>query len=259
MSPQARKEITRLLYICIPAYNEACTIGVLLWRIRRVLQDSPRPYEIIVYDDGSDDATREVLQPYIKVLPLTVIGDKKRLGYAQAVQALLKDVSVRTRYPRRDAMILMQGDFTDQPEHIPELMKRFEGGADIVVAERPADKLDKNGRSLSRLGRWATRPFVNVPNISDPFGTFRLYRISVIRELLKSSGDSPVVSDEGWGANLELLLKAARVSRRTESVSLDPRYDVRIRESRVRPMQDAMRLFRFGWSARKWPQAPVRQ
>ena len=48
-----------MLYICIPTYNEAPTIGVLLWRIRKVLKDFPREYEIVVFDDGSTDATTE--------------------------------------------------------------------------------------------------------------------------------------------------------------------------------------------------------
>jgi glycosyltransferase involved in cell wall biosynthesis len=250
--------VERVLYICIPAYNEGPTIGVLLWRIRRVLLDYSRPYEIIVYDDGSTDSTREILQPYEKVLPLTVLGSAARRGYGAAIQALLQDVAKKTRYPRRDAVIMMQGDFTDQPENIPELVKRFEGGADVVIAERPPEKLDRAGRSLRRLGLIATRPFLALPNITDPFGTFRLYRISVVRELLKTCGDAPLVSDDGWGANLQLLLKAMRISRRTESVSLEPRYDVRIRESRVGPFRDALALLRIGWTSRKWQPSEAR-
>ena len=247
-----------MLYICIPAYNEGPTIGVLLWRIRRVLQDYSRPFEILVYDDGSTDSTREVLQPYEKALPLTVLGVPKREGYARALKSLLVEVNSRTRYPRRDGMIMMQGDFTDQPESIPELVKRFEGGADIVVAERPMEKLNKPGRSLSRIARWASRPLVSVPNISDPFGTFRLYRISVIRELLKDANKVLLTEGEGWGANLELLLRAMAVARKTESISADPRYDVRVRESRVRPVSDALKLFRFSLNARKLQPAQVR-
>ena len=30
----------------------------------------------------------------------------------------------------------MQADFTDRPEDLPELIKRFEGGADVIVGER---------------------------------------------------------------------------------------------------------------------------
>lgn len=247
-----------MLYICIPVYNEGPTIGVLLWRIRRVLQDYTRPFEIIVFDDGSTDSTREILQPYEKVLPLTVLGVPRREGYARAVRALLQAVNGKTRYPRRDAMIMMQGDFTDQPESIPELVKRFEGGADIVVGERASEKLNRTGRSLSLMSRWATRSLIKLPNITDPFGTFRLFRISVVRELLKSGADTLLTEGDGWGVNLELLLKAMGAARRTESLTLDPRYDVRIRESRVRPFGDAVRLVRFSWTARKWQPAQVR-
>jgi len=52
------------------------------------------------------------------------------------------------------------------------------------------------------------------------------------------------VSGEGWGANLELLRRAAPLARRMETVSLEPRYDVRERESRIRPWNDGLALFR---------------
>ncbi len=60
-----------MLYICIPAFDEAPTIGLLLWRIRKVLEEHPREYELIVLDDGSTDATADTLKPYADVLPLT--------------------------------------------------------------------------------------------------------------------------------------------------------------------------------------------
>ena len=240
-----------MLYICIPAYNEAPTIGVLLWRIRKVFQEYSREYELLVYDDGSTDATLETLAPYTEVLPLTVIPGGAHKGYAAALDALARTVAARTRYPRRDAMVVMQGDFTDQPEHLPELVKRFEGGADVVVAERgQADGTPVAVRRLRRVAPWVLKPFVAVQGVADPFGAFRLYRISLVREMLKAVGDAPLVTTDGWAANVELLVRALPAARRVDTVTLPPRYDVRPRESRVRPFADAMSLYRFGRAAR---------
>lgn len=233
-----------MLYVCIPAYNEAPTIGLLLWRIRKVFQDYSREYEIVVFNDGSTDDTIEVLKPYHNVLPLTVIGGPEHLGYAAALDALARTVSRRTRYPRRDSMVTMQGDFTDLPEHLPELVKRFEGGADLVVAERSPAVLPTPARRLRRVAPWILRPFSGVAGVSDPFGSLRLYRIAVIRDLIKSMGDQPIVDAEGWGANVQLLVRAADFARRIDTVSLDASYDLRPRESRVRPWNDALGLFR---------------
>ena len=241
---------TIVLYVCIPAYDEAPTIGLLLWRIRKVLQDSTREYEIIVFDDGSTDATQDLLRPYHDVLPLTVIGGRDRVGYARALDALARTASQRTRYPRRDAMITMQADFTDRPEDLPELIKRFEGGADLVVAERSAELLSGPARRLRQIAPWVLRPFVKVPGVADPFGSLRLYRISVLRDLIKEMDDRPIAQGDGWGANVDLLLRAAPLARRVETVTVSAPGDLRPRESRVRPWQDALALFRFGRGVR---------
>lgn len=240
-----------MLYFCIPSYNEAPTVGLLLWRLRKVFQEQPREYEVIVFDDGSTDATRDTLESYHSVMPLTVIGGK-HVGYAGAVDALCREASKRTRYPRRDAIVLMQADFTDQPEHVPELLRRFDGGADIVVAERPPDSVTvpQAVRTLRRFAPWITKPFVSVAGVNDPFSTLRLIRVSVIRDLLKERGDQPFIVGDGWSANVDFLLRTMPHARRVETVELLPRYDVRERESRVRAWNDALNLFHFARSAR---------
>ena len=239
-----------MIYISIPTYNESETVGVLLWRIRRVFQDYSREYEIVVYDDGSTDGTRETLAPYADVIPLTLLHGERRQGYAVALEKLVREVSRRTRYARRDALIVMQADFTDQPEHIPELVKRFEGGADIVAAKQELSEAPVAVRRLRTFASWIQRTGLPKTEAADPFTTYRLYRISVLRELLKSMDEKPLVTGDGWAANLELLLRARRFARRVENVDLAPRYDVRTRESRVRPVADALSLFRFSRKAR---------
>jgi glycosyltransferase involved in cell wall biosynthesis len=241
-----------MLYICVPTYNEAPTVGVLLWRIRKVFQEYSREYEVIVYDDASTDGTSDVLAPYADVLPLRVLRGEKRRGYGYALQALCKEASRRTHYARRDALVVMQADFTDQPDMLPELVKRFEGGADIVVAERSMETMPTAVRRLSRVAPWMIRPFVETNGVTDPFNSFRLYRLSLLRELLKTVGEAPIITTDGWAANVELLVKMMPLARRIERVAVIPRYDIRSRESRIRPMSDAWSLYKHTKQSRRW-------
>ena len=215
-----------------------------------MFQSYSREYEILVFDDASTDGTADILAPYAEVTPLTVIRSETRMGYAFGLNALAREASRRTKYPRRDGMVVMQADFTDQPEHLPELIKRFEGGADIVIAERNAVKEPAEVKRLRTLAPWALRFFIPISGVTDPYSSFRLYRISLIRELLKSSGDKPLVSASGWAANVELLIGTVPLARRVEKVSVDPRYDLRVRQTRIKPFADSMALFHFARSVR---------
>ncbi|MQA88647.1 MAG: glycosyltransferase [Gemmatimonas sp.] len=226
-----------MIYFCIPAYNEAATVGVLLWKIRRVMDEFPRDYEILVLDDASSDRTLDVLAPYARVLPLTVMRQERRGGYAAAVERLLRETVSRSTHPRRDVAVTLQADFTEAPEDIPGLVKRIEGGADIVEATIVSEGRDVP-RSL-RLARrgipWMLRGTTFPEGIRDPVSGFRAYRLSVLRRTLADRNGSPLLTAEGWAANVELLVAAMPHSRRTEAFEVERRYDMRQRASRFRP------------------------
>ncbi len=241
-----------MLRICIPVHNEATTIGVLLWRLRTVFQGFSREYDVVVYDDASTDGSAEVLEPYRAVMPLTVLRSATHRGYAASIDALVRHVAAEDEYARRDAMVLLQGDFTESPEHLPELVKRFEGGADLVAVHRTiSDATPHDERRLRRWGRWAVTPFLRLPPLADPFTGFRLVRISVLRDLLKALGSRPVCAGEGWAANIDFAMNVAPFARRIENVELAPRYDVRQRPSRRRGWPDVVALFHWARAARR--------
>ncbi len=240
-----------VLYLAIPAQNEVATIGVLLWRLRTVLAEFPREYEVVVYDDASSDETADVAEQYAHAMPVTVLRGTKPVGYAGAVDALVRYVSGHTRYPRRDAMLLLQADFTDPPGIVPEFARRFEGGADLVIGERTAVvDAPVPVKRLFTAASWALRPFVRVDGIKDLTGSMRLARISVLRDALRTSGDAPVCDGDSWTANADLLLRLVPHARRVETVPLEPTYGVRMRDSRRITLRDALATLRWGWRAR---------
>ena len=48
-----------VIYVCIPAHNEASTVGVLLWKTRKAMAEFDRDYRVVVLDDASTDEAGE--------------------------------------------------------------------------------------------------------------------------------------------------------------------------------------------------------
>ena len=224
-----------MISICIPAHNEERTVGLLLWKIRKVMSDFGRDYRILLLDDASTDRTATVVEPYRRVIPLEIFSHEQRKGHGASLEELLREVVSRCEYPRRDVIVTMQADFTEAPEDIPALVKRIEGGADLVVAARAG-----NGETASRTARWIRKglPWLerryDLPeDISDPTSGLRAYRVSVIKRALAEKNGAPLLTHDGWAGSLELLAATAPHARRIEETEAQAAQDRRQRRSRM--------------------------
>ena len=238
-----------MIYICIPSRDEERTVGVLLWKIRQVMLDLGRDYQILVLNDGSEDETDRLLARYKRVLPLTVFNEKSPIGYGRAVERLLREATKRASYPKRDAIVLMQADFTESPDDLDPMIKAFEGGADIVAGRVDNQVVDPPRRV--RFARWMANKMLGQRPVSedagDPLCGFRIYRVVVVKKALRAAGKRRLLSRDGWGANAELLQILTPYARRVKGSPLGLRYDIRWRGSRLKPV----RVLREVWSARR--------
>ncbi|HXE84953.1 MAG TPA: DUF3108 domain-containing protein [Gemmatimonadales bacterium] len=223
-----------MIYVCVPAHNEASTVGLVLWKVRQVFTAFEREYQILACDDASTDATGDVLASYARVLPLTVIQHRARLGYARSLEELLRVALQRTDRPKRDCAITLHADFVHGPETMEEMVKRLESGADLVVAEQ--SRLQGVSTWQERWVRqWAPR-LLRVGGVKDSISGFLALRLIVLRQATKG-GEAALLRTEGWSANAELLARLSVHARRMEVVPSAARYDLKQRASRSKPWQ----------------------
>jgi len=219
-----------MIYVCIPSHDEAQTVGLLLWKVRKVFAEFGREYQFLVADDGSTDETSARLAPYAKVLPLTVVRNPVRQGAGASVERLLRLALERTDRPKRDCAVVMHADFTHGPEFIPDMVKRIDSGADLVVGEaRLEGEPSRAYRLLRRFAPMLVRPAV--PQIDDMVSGFLAVRLATLKQALPEVGG--LVTTDGWAANAELLARVASQARRIETVPVVERHDLRHRPSRL--------------------------
>lgn len=120
--------VSKYISIIVPSFNEAENIPVLLQAVKSNLKK--RAFEIIFIDDGSTDGSIKLLQRLSKGHEeLRYISFSRNFGHQSALRAGL-------HYASGDAVISMDADMQHPPELIPNLIKKWEEGYDIVYTRR---------------------------------------------------------------------------------------------------------------------------
>lgn len=234
-----------MIYVAFPIHDERHTAGVVLWRLREILTELGREFRVLAVDDASTDGTADVLAPYERVLPLTLLQNETRQGYAASIEKAIREAVRLSRYPKRDALLVMQADFTDDPASLVDMLRRFQGGADMV-GTRPEMRAAPSSLRAARIGaRLVARPPGVPKGISDPWCGFRIYRLAVLRRALADlEQGEPLMHHDGWAANLELLLRVAPYLRQWDEVPVPFDMTRRYRASRFRALPELRSLYR---------------
>jgi glycosyltransferase involved in cell wall biosynthesis len=117
----------RRISVVIPALNEAASLPELIRRLDRLAAEKNYRMQVVLVDDGSTDNTHEV----VATCEPTFI---ESLVYIRFRMNLGKSVALSEGVDRAEAEIIvtMDADLQDQPEEIPNLVKRIDEGCDVV-------------------------------------------------------------------------------------------------------------------------------
>lgn len=161
------------LSIVVPVYNEALAIPVFVERIRDVFSAAGCRYELVFIDDGSTDDTWLILQG-IDLKEARRLRLSRNFGKEAALTAGLDVAQGR-------AVVVMDVDLQDPPELIPEFLRLWEGGADVVYGARADRTTDSFGKRTTSGAFYRAFNLLSDLKIPADAGDFRLMDRSVVQ------------------------------------------------------------------------------
>ena len=157
-----------LLSIVVPAYNEEEVIEAFYRRIEAVLSGLDMPSEMVFVNDGSQDATGAILGRLGATDP--------RIGLVNLSRNFGKEIAMTAGldYARGDAIVVIDADLQDPPELIPELLRHWQAGCDVVYARRIAREGESWFKKRTAHGFYRLMKRVSRVPIPEDTGDFRL-------------------------------------------------------------------------------------
>ena len=213
--------------VVIPVFNEEVTVGNVVTRTKKTLEQMGVSYEILVVDDGSDDRSADIAQELkAHVLKKTHQGKgfALRFGFGQA---------------KGELVVSLDADGSHKPEEIPLVLRYLrEDKADFVVGSRFLNSED-NKTKIPKVNRTGNRMFNDLigyltgVTISDSQSGFRAIRSSLIKRMRLGS--------HGYEVESEMLVKALKMGARVAEtpISFDQRT---VGKSKLDPIKDGARI-----------------
>jgi dolichol-phosphate mannosyltransferase len=235
-----------MIWIGLPAYNEAHKIKHLLIDIHRTLSREKKEYAIVVYDDGSSDGTpREARSIGDKGVNIRLIEGRENKGLGYALSFLI-DYCARES-SLLDTVIIMDADATHNPEHIHRMLGFIKDGFDVVIASRYTPYSRAIGvrlyrQLLSKAANLMLKILFPIKGASDYSCAYRAYTARILKSAKALYGDK-LVEEHGFACMAELLIKLRRLGIMACEVPLILRYDRKAGATKMNVIGNILRTF----------------
>ena len=163
------------LSIVIPMYYEEEVVNECYNRLEKVMSTvEGYDYEIIFVNDGSKDKTLELLTEIAnKNEKVKILSFSRNFGHQAAVTAGL-------RYVTGDVILIIDADLQDPPELIPDMLKLWEEGNEVIYGERKSREGESKFKLFTASMFYKTLNALSDVDIPKNTGDFRLVDRKVV-------------------------------------------------------------------------------
>ena len=195
--------------IALAVYNERENLPDLLNELLTLVPDA----DILVVDDNSPDGTGVWTEEFSQTQPrVKVLHRAGKLGLGTAVIDAMK-FAIDRGY---EFMLNMDADFSHQPKYVPDILSTMYAAPESVVTVIGSRYVPGGGvegwpvvRKIMSAGVNAYARFMLSLPVRDTSGSFRCYRVSILKEL-----DFSAVRSKGYSFFEEILWHIQRAARR---------------------------------------------
>ncbi|MDD2560135.1 MAG: glycosyltransferase family 2 protein [Bacteroidales bacterium] len=165
--------------IVIPLYNEAESLPELFKRIQTVMEQNRFSFEVIFVDDGSKDASWQVITELKEAHPDQIRALKFRRNYGKS-PALFCGF----KKAEGEVVFTMDADLQDRPEELPEMYRTLiEGNYDLVSGWKKKRYDSKMSKNLPSKIYNATARSITGIKLHDMNCGLKAYRKEVIKNI----------------------------------------------------------------------------
>lgn len=226
-----------MLYIILPAYNEAESLTVLLPKIKEVMVKNGSEYQVILINDGSKDSTLAVARQFKNEIPIEIINHKYNRGLGETIRdgfEYAAEISTDD-----DIIVRFDCDDTHDPVYVPEMIRKINQGYDVVIASRFVNGGGQKGLNLYRkvissLANLFMKIFFPIKGLKEYSSGFRAYRASLIKKAIDIYGNGFLqLKGIGFSCTLEKIVKLNILGAKFGEIPFVLKYDQKRSESKM--------------------------
>lgn len=165
--------------VVIPVLNEQDALPICHAKVKEILGRLALPYEIVFVDDGSTDDSVVLLAALMQRDPcVRIVRLSRNFGKEAAMSAGLT-------HARGEAVIMLDADLQDPPELIPDMVKAWQDGFDVVSMRRRKREGEGTAKRLSAYAFYRILSRMSRSRIPADTGDFRLMSRRTVEALLQ--------------------------------------------------------------------------